>query len=188
MQIALAPSSDTVMMAVPAFFALIIPFWLTAATDVFLEIHLGVLPDDTLATKVISSPGFSVTEVLLNFMTGGFTVTSHIFLIPSTVAVISAVPCFSAVTYPFSSTFATLVLFDFHTGFIFDETSAVIFADCPLYMLNEEGLSLTVGVLTFTLHWTVVLSALTDIIASPGLQPVTVPFSSTTATLVLLLL
>ena len=90
--------------------------------------------------------------------------------------------------YPFSSTFATLVLFDFHTGFIFDETSAVIFADCPLYMFNEEGLSLTVGVLTFTLHWTVVLSALTDIIASPGLQPVTVPFSSTTATLVLLLL
>lgn len=175
-------------MVCPAFFALMIPFWSTVATDVFFETHCGILFEDTLASKVNFSPVFKVIDVLLNFITGGFTVTSHVFLIPSTVALIIAVPCLTAVTQPLSSTVAMLDLLVFHIGVIPDDISAVMVLDCPLYIVKEENPNFMVGFLTFTLHCAVDVSAFTVIIASPGLFPVILPLSSTVATLDLLLL
>ena len=107
---------------------------------------------------------------------------------PSTVALIIALPCFLAVTQPFSSTQATLCLFDFQVGVIPDETELFSVKDCPLKRVSVSGSSLITGVLTLTLHCAVEVSAFTVIIASPGLQPVTTPLSSITATLDLLLL
>ena len=57
-----APSSDAVMMVVPAFFALIIPVELTDAMLDFFELHVGVLPDETVAARVIFSPAFNFIE------------------------------------------------------------------------------------------------------------------------------
>ena len=53
-------------------------------------------------------------------ISGFLTVTSQALLIPSTVAVMVAVPFLTAVTVPFSSTTATLFLLDFHLGACLD--------------------------------------------------------------------
>lgn len=96
---------------------------------VFLEVHVEALPDETEAVRVLVSPGFSFSDEWLSFMTGDLTSILHIFLTPSTVALMTALPCLWAVTRPFSSTETILCLFDFQTGARPDETSHFIEAD-----------------------------------------------------------
>lgn len=46
---------------------------------VFLEVHVGALPDETEAVRVLVSPGFSFNDEWLSFMTGDLTSILHIF-------------------------------------------------------------------------------------------------------------
>jgi hypothetical protein len=68
-----------------------------------------------------------------------------------------------------------------------EETEAVICTDCPRYNFTEVLLNFTEGDLTLRLQVTEVSSALAVITVAPGFKPVTVPLSSTTAILFLLL-
>ena len=81
-----------------------------------LVLHSGALPEETVADSVRVSPTVMAREDAASLITGCFTVTVQVLDTPSTFAVILAVPCLTAVTRPFSSTVATLLLFDFHTG------------------------------------------------------------------------
>ena len=93
------PSSNTVMIQVPVFLAVTTPFAFTLATLEWLLFQTGVLPELTSAFKESVFPFFIVADVRFNLMDGDFTVISHSFVTPSTVARILAVPCF-AVIYP----------------------------------------------------------------------------------------
>lgn len=109
----------TVIVAVPAVFAVTKPEDETVATDVLLEdqeTDLSVALDGvTVADNVWVSPTvivrldwFRLTPVTAI----GFTVTEQVavFFPSSVVAVMTAVPTFTADTFPFESTVATLEL------------------------------------------------------------------------------
>lgn len=124
MHLAFAPSSLAVIIEVPVSKAYILPSWSTATMSSLLEVQTGALPEEMVIPIFAISPALSVMEVLSKFITGFSTTTSHVLLMPSTLAVISAVPCFTAVTLPVSSTMATLFLFEVQTGAIPEETLA----------------------------------------------------------------
>ena len=82
----------------------------------------------------MKSIGLMVAEVRFNFMEGDFTVISHSFVTPSTVARMIAVPCFFAVTLPLLLTVATLLFCDFQLTFLPEETLADKTSVCPRYL------------------------------------------------------
>lgn len=151
------------------------------ATNCLEDLKTGLLPEDTLAARVMDCPGFIVILVLLSLMVGGLTVISQVFVTPSTVALIIAVPCLLAVTFPNSSTDATLFLPDFHFGLKPDDTDAESFMVSLRYIDTLEWLSLMVGGFTVTLHLAVVLSALTEMTVFPGFLAMISPVSSISA-------
>ena len=104
---------------------MILPFASTLTTFVLLVVHSGVLPEETLAESVRVSPTVSASVEAESLIVGCFTVIVQVVDVPSTVAVILAVPCFTAVTMPFSSTTATLLLLERQVGVWPVDTEAV---------------------------------------------------------------
>lgn len=81
-----------------------------------LVLHSGAFPEETVAESVCVLPTVIETEDEESLIFGCFTVMVQVLDTPSTFAVILVVPCLTAVTNPFSSTVATLLLPDFQTG------------------------------------------------------------------------
>ena len=132
------------------------------------------------------SPMRSVMLSDANEISGFLTVIWQVLLTPSTVTVIVAVPCLTAVTFPVSLTVATLLLLLFHLGLLL-EVDVTERESVSLRNREAELLfNLTEGFLTVTLQVAVDLSAATVIVALPGFFARIVPFSSTEATLLLL--
>ena len=109
----------TVIVAVPVAFAVTTPEEDTVATEVLLEDHVtdlsvaldGVTVTDNVwvsPTAIVRLDWFRLTPVTAI----GFTVTEQVavFFPSSVVAVMTAVPTFTADTFPFESTVATLEL------------------------------------------------------------------------------
>ena len=114
-QVAVLPPSSvfTVMVALPAFIAVTLPFD-TEATELLLDDHVTflfvALSGLTVAVRVSSSPSVRVADDLSNVtpVTGytlAFTVTSQVAALPpsSVLTVIVALPAFNAVTLPFDT-------------------------------------------------------------------------------------
>ena len=102
-----------------------LPYSSTDSTLLLLVLHCGVLPEDTEAVslRVLPTDMASVPGWIFTF--GCLTVIVQDLDTPSAVAVILAVPCLMAVTKPFSSTVATLLLLDFQVGVCPVDTDAV---------------------------------------------------------------
>ena len=136
---------ETVIVAVPAAFAVTTPDVETVATEVLLEdqvTDLSVALDGvTVADNACVSPTVMVRDVwfrLTPVTAIGFTVTEQVAFLPpsSVVAVITAVPSLTAETFPFESTVAMFVLELDHDTFLFvaleGETVAVSFSVPPI--------------------------------------------------------
>ena len=118
-----------VILTVPAALAVILPLASTVAILAFAEVQVTflfvVLLGDTVAVNVRVFPTFKLADVLFNLtlvaLIGFLTVTLHVAtLFPSFVfTVIVAVPVDTAVTFPNSSTVATLELLLSHIVFLF---------------------------------------------------------------------
>ena len=102
------------------------------------------------------------------------------------VTVMTAAPFFIAVTFPCSSTVATLFLFVFHLGFVLDVDVTERRTDSFRNSDTELLLSLRDGFFTVTLQVADDLSTVAVMVAVPGFLAVIRPFSSTEATLDLL--
>ena len=96
----------------------------------------------------------------------------------------TAVPCLTAVTFPVSSTVATLFLLVFHTGVVFDVEDTLSLYFSRLYNEILDGIRRTVGLFTVTLQFTDVPSTFAVTVVVPGFFAVTFPFSLTDALLV----
>lgn len=96
----------------------------------------------------------------------------------------TAVPCLTAVTFPVSSTVATLFLLVFHTGVVFDVEDTLSLYFSRLYNEILDGIRRTVGLFTVTLQFTDVPSTFAVTVVVPGFFAVTFPFSLTDAMLV----
>ena len=195
-----------VIVAVPAFTAVTLPFESTVATDVFDELQLTVLSvalsGFTVAVSVVLSPSVSESSVLssdtLSTATvdedASLTVTAQVADCSPALAVIVALPAFTAVTFPFESTVATDVFDELQltvlsvalSGF----TVAFRLADSPsvklkLVLSNDMLSTATVdedASLTVTAQVADFSPALTVIVAVPAFTAVTFPFESTVAT------
>ena len=112
-----APSTVvTVMVALPAATAVTTPLSLTVATDSLSELHVTLLfvafDGETVAVSAAVPPMFRLTVsgdrlTPVTAITLLLTVTVHVAFFPPQVAVIVALPAFTAVTTPFWSTVAT---------------------------------------------------------------------------------
>ena len=196
----------TVIVAVPAAFAVTKPEDETVATDVLLEdqeTDLSVALDGvTVADNVWVSPTVIVRLVwfrLTPVTVIGFTVTEHVAVFPpsSVVAVMTAVPTFTADTFPLESTVATLELELVHVTFLFvafdGVTVAVNLSVPPIskdsdVLFNETPVTAIVLALTVTAQVAFLLPSVvvTVTVAVPAAFAVTTPEEETVATVVLL--
>lgn len=196
----------TVIVAVPAAFAVTTPEEDTVATEVLLEdqvTDLSVAFDGvTVAVKLCVSPTVMVRLVwfrLTPVTVIGFTVTEHVAVFPpsSVVAVMTAVPTFTADTFPLESTVATLELELVHVTFLFvafdGVTVAVNLSVPPIskdsdVLFNETPVTAIVLALTVTAQVAFLLPSLvvTVIVAVPAAFAVTTPEDETAAIEVLL--
>ena len=113
------PLAFAVIVTLPAFFAVTLPF-LTVAIFLSLVFHsIRLLEPVILASisPVVLPFVYSVSFVLLSFNAGFFTVILHVLRIPFAVAVIVTFPAFFAVTLPFF-TVAIFVSPDFQLTFL----------------------------------------------------------------------
>ena len=101
------------MVAVPAFFAVIVPFCDTVATLLLLDDQIGKKPLEVVATIRIACPGFKVTEDLLSFTIGVLTITRQDTVVPFALAVMVVCPGLIPFTIPVALTVAILGLLDF---------------------------------------------------------------------------
>ncbi len=164
---------------------MILPFSETEATWLLELENSGLFLEETDTFAGAVSPTVSVTESFAKQICGFLTVTSQVLLQPSTVTVIVAVPCLTAVTVPFWSTVATLFLLVFHLGVLLDVLETESFTTPLRKSETELLLSFRVGCLTVTWQAALVRSAVAVIVAVPGFLAVITPFSSTEATLFL---
>jgi len=88
-----------------------------------LDDHAGKMPEDTVAVIVAVAPFLRLNSDELKVIIGFSTTTSQLFDTPSTVAVMVAVPCLTAVIVPNPSTTATLTLFVFQVGAMPEDTA-----------------------------------------------------------------
>ena len=100
------------IVAVPTFFAVIVPFCDTAATLLLLDDQIGVKPLEVVATMRVVCPGFKTREDLLSFTIGVLTVTRQDTVVPFALAVIVACPGLMPFTTPVELTVAILGLLD----------------------------------------------------------------------------
>ena len=209
-QVAVFPPSFvvTVIVAVPAAFAITAPLEDTVATVVLLDFHVTVLSvafDGVIvAVKVCVSPTVIDSDVLSRLTpvtdtVAAFTVTAHVaVLAPSFVlTVIVAEPAAFAVTTPEEDTVATEVLLEDQVtdlSVAFDGvTVAVKVSVSPTVMERELLFRLTPVTDTFA-AWTVTEHVavfdpsvvVTVIVAVPAAFAVTTPLEDTVATVVLL--
>ena len=124
LHVLLTPSVVTVIVAVPFLTAVTFPDASTVATLFLFVFHLGMLLDVDVTESLIVSLRKRETELLFSLTVGFLTVTLQLTDDLSTVAVIVAEPGFLAVITPYSSTEATLDLFDLkETGCPVDEVA-----------------------------------------------------------------
>lgn len=102
------PSTLAVIMAVPCFFAVIMPSSLTTATLFFLDFHMTLRPEDTLAVRRRVCLRYNFREEWFNVTFGLLTVTLQVLFVPSALAVTVHSPGFLASILPLSSMDATL--------------------------------------------------------------------------------
>ena len=157
----------TVMVAVPAAFAVIKPLDDTVATLVLFEDQVTALfvalEGETVAVSVSDAPTFRVNDDLFKetLVTGTVTFTAHVAVLFSSavLTVMIAVPAALAVITPDEDTVATLVLLDVHVTDLFvaldGDTVAVSVSVSPTarlrdVLLRETQVTLTVGVFTNT--------------------------------------
>jgi len=135
------PKTVAVMVAVPAFFAVILPFLFTEA--IFLledaQVTVSVVP---LIFSFCVSP--TVRERLVALIAGVTTVILHLYFSPLTEAVMVADPFFFAVPLPLALTFATdfLLLFQVTVSLVPVMSSCSV---CPLISVEEVSLISTVA-------------------------------------------
>ena len=207
-QVAVLPPSVvvTVIVAVPAFFAVTTPEVETAATVVLFDDQLTVLSEAfvglTVAVSAWVSPSVKVSKVLssITLVTctiGAFTVTVQVAVLPASVVVtvIVAVPAFFAVTTPSEDTVATVMLFDDQVTDLLEAfdgfTVAVSAWVSPSVRVRDVLSSVTpvtgmTGALTVTVQVAVLPpSVVTVIVAVPAFFAVTTPEEDTVATAVL---
>ena len=197
----------TVIVAVPAAFAVTRPDEETVATDVLLEDHVTFLfvafDGDIVAAKVSVLPTVMDKELLFRVTpvtatVAAVTVTLQVAVLdPSTVfTVIVAVPVAFAVTTPEEETVATDVLLDDHVTFLFvafdGETVAINVSESPtvsdkLLLFRPTPVTATVAAVTVTLQVAVLdpSTVFTVIVAVPAAFAVTRPEEDTVATAVL---
>lgn len=133
------PSTVAVMVAVPAFLAVILPLLLTVATFLLEDFHVTV----SVVPLIFSFFVFpTVRETVFALIDGVTTVTLHLYFAPSTIAVIVAAPFFRAVTLPFAFTFAMDFLLLFQVT-VLSVPLIVSFVVCPLISVTEVSLSFT---------------------------------------------
>lgn len=133
------PSTVAVIVAVPAFLAVILPVLLTVATFLLEDFHVTV----SVVPLIFSFFVFpTARETVLALIDGVTTFTLHVYFAPSTIAVIVAAPFFRAVTLPFAFTFATdfLLLFQVTVLSVPLIVSLVVW---PLISVTEVSLSFT---------------------------------------------
>ena len=195
----------TVIVAVPAAFAVTKPEDETVATDVLLEDHvtdLSVALDGvTVADNVWVSPTVIVRLVWLRLtpVTAiGFTVTEQVavFFPSSVVAVMTTVPTFTADTFPFESTVATLELELDQVTFLlvaFEGVTVAVNLSVPPINRDSDVLFNDTPVTDIVLACTVTVQVafllpsfvVTVIEAVPAAFAVTTPEDETVATVVL---
>ena len=195
MQVAVLPPSVvvTVIVAVPAFFAVTTPEEDTVATAVLFDDQVTDLSEAfdgfTVAVSAWVSPSVRASDVLSSVtpvtgMTGALTVTVHVAdLLPSVVVtVIVAVPAFFAVTTPADDTVATSGLSDDQRTFLNVAsdglTVAVRVSVSPSVKLSKVLSSVTP---VTPIAWTVTSQLATSdpteavIMVFPGAWPMTLP-------------
>lgn len=112
-----------------SFVTVSLPFESTFTSLGFDDVHVTFCDGLTVALSVQGSPAPSVTLVLSSLivvLAGSLTVTLQDADIPSTLAVIVAVPLVLAVTLPFLSTEATLEFDDDHDTALFVPVTVVL--------------------------------------------------------------
>ena len=194
-----------VIVAVPPALAVTLPLASTVATDVSLLDQVTVLSVALLGSTVAESVAvlplvserlvwFSVTLVTSMALT--VTAQSAVFPPSSVVTVITAEPTPWAVTFPFVSTVATLVLLLLQPTFLLPALSGFTVAvsvsvspgsrdsDVLFSVTEETGTSLTVTAQVADFSPS---SVVTVIVVVPEVKAVTKPVSLTDATAVLLL-
>ena len=139
------PSSVVaVTVAVPALIAVTLPFESTLTILLLLVLHLTLLSvaleGEIVAVKVVLLPVLTVREEAFSVIpsTACFTVTSQASDAPPADAVIVASPAFTAVTSPFSSTTATLLLLLAHVTAALGFTVAFSFSDAPTFKFKVD--------------------------------------------------
>ena len=205
-QVAFLPPSAvvTVMVAVPAFFAVTMPFetvatvvleddqvtfWFVALDGLTVAVKVSVLPTIRVAVDLLS-------VTLVTEMVSGFTVNTQVAFLPpsAVVTVMVAVPAFFAVTMPFE-TVATVVLEDDQVTFWFVAldglTVAVKVSVLPTMRVAVDLLSVTPVtemVSGFTVNTQVAFlppsAVVTVMVAVPTFFATTRPVEETVATVV----
>lgn len=101
------------------------PFAVTDATALLLLENTGVLPEETLAVRVVDLPTDRESAVLFRVICGDATVTVQTLVTPSSFTLMFAVPCFIAFTVPSLPTVATELLLLLNVGVSPEEVFAV---------------------------------------------------------------
>ncbi len=161
---------------------MIFPRLSTMATDFLLLVKTGGMPELTSALTVRVCPGFRTAFAGVRAMSGDFTVTSQVRVIPSTLTEIRVVPCLCAVTSPFSSTDATLFFREEKVGVRPDETRTFNWKVCLRYRFTFVSFSVTFGFFTVTLQVCLLPSALAVMVVFPVFCASIFPVSSMVAT------
>ena len=205
-QVAVLPPSVvvTVIVAVPAFFAVTTPSEDTVATVVLFDDQVTDLLEAfdgfTVAVSAWVSPSVKVSKVLssITLVTrtiGAFTVPVQVAVLPPSVVVtvITAVPAFRAVTTPVEETDATFKLFEdqVRDGSVASDglTVAVSVSVSPSVRVSEVLSSVTPVTdmndgFTVTVHVADLLPSVvvTVIVAVPAFFAYTLPLDDTVAT------
>lgn len=107
------------------------PFASIVATLMLLLLHSTGLPEEVVAESVWLLPAASSKVEFDNVMTGDSTLTVHCAETSSTVTVMVAVPCLTAVMTPFASIVAIFFELDLNVGFRLDDTAGLSVKVCP---------------------------------------------------------
>jgi hypothetical protein len=177
-----------VMVADPAFTAVIFPLVSTVATSLLLLDHVAFSPDASPETVSVFVASSSIsTFVSLSVMAAGaFTVTEHVAFFVPAVAVMVADPAFTAVTFPLASTVAMEVLLLDHVAFSPaaspDFTVSVFVASSAISTLVSLSVSgVTAAAFTVTEQVAFLVPAVAVMVADPAFTAVTFPLASTEA-------
>ena len=113
-QVAFAPGTAAVILALPAFKPMMVPFSSTLAILVLEEIHSNSFTGLAAAFSLHSFSSNRTAAWVFNLTDDFLTVTLHCCLTPLQEAVMVTTPVFLGFTLPLEVTSATLVLEDFH--------------------------------------------------------------------------